>query len=172
MGRKGGGPLTRRDDDERFARAMEGVRRIAPDPRGQVRSKPEGRTVRSALPPSNPPEEDDADDSATGFVATGIDRRELRKLKRGDYTPGKRLDLHGMTAVEALASVTRLIEQGRRLHRCVCIVHGRGLHSQGNHAVLKTRVREFVRQHRNVLAYADAPRNDGGAGAVYVLLRK
>jgi len=33
-------------------------------------------------------------------------------------------------------------------------------------------VRECLRQHRAVLAYADAPRADGGTGAVYVLLRK
>jgi DNA-nicking Smr family endonuclease len=33
-------------------------------------------------------------------------------------------------------------------------------------------VRACLRQHPAVLAYADAPRTDGGAGAVYVLLRK
>jgi DNA-nicking Smr family endonuclease len=46
------------------------------------------------------------------------------------------------------------------------------LHSEGNLSILKTRVRECLRQHRAVLAYADAPRADGGTGAVYVLLRK
>jgi DNA-nicking Smr family endonuclease len=51
-------------------------------------------------------------------------------------------------------------------------VHGRGAHSAGHVAVLKPRVREFLRGHRSVLAYADAPRSDGGAGAVYVLLRR
>jgi DNA-nicking Smr family endonuclease len=51
-------------------------------------------------------------------------------------------------------------------------VHGRGLHSKGNVSVLKTRVRQCLRRHQAVLAYADAPRKDGGSGAVYVLLRK
>jgi DNA-nicking Smr family endonuclease len=37
---------------------------------------------------------------------------------------------------------------------------------------LKTQVRACLRRHHGVLAYTDAPRADGGAGAVYVLLRK
>ncbi|OFV93769.1 MAG: hypothetical protein A3G76_03670 [Acidobacteria bacterium RIFCSPLOWO2_12_FULL_65_11] len=41
-----------------------------------------------------------------------------------------------------------------------------------NIAILKSRVRECLRRHPAVLAYADAPRGDGGTGAVYVLLRK
>ena len=154
---------------------MEDVRKIAPDPRGQVRVAPpkmEGRTFRSALPRTTPTQDGEHDDSPTGFAAPGVDRRELRKLKRGDHVPGKRLDLHGMTGAEAVASVTRFIDKSRGLHRCVSIVHGRGLHSVGNVAVLKTRVRECLRQHGAVLAYSDAPRNDGGPGAVYVLLRK
>jgi DNA-nicking Smr family endonuclease len=78
-----------------------------------------------------------------------------------------------MTAAEAGPAVKQFVENSRqRHHRCVCIVHGRGLHSEGNVAVLKARVRECLRTNQSVLAYADAPRADGGAGAVYVLLRK
>jgi DNA-nicking Smr family endonuclease len=69
--------------------------------------------------------------------------------------------------------VLRFIENSRHSsHRCVCIVHGRGLHSETGTPVLKTRVRECLRSNRSVLAYADAPSWDGGPGAVYVLLRK
>jgi len=57
-------------------------------------------------------------------------------------------------------------------HRCVCIIHGRGLHSKRNAPILKTVVRKYLRSHRSVLAYADAPVTDGGLGAAYVLLRK
>jgi DNA-nicking Smr family endonuclease len=77
-----------------------------------------------------------------------------------------------MTAADACASVKRFIENSRHGgHRCVCIVHGRGLHSEGKTSILRARVRAYLRSHRSVLAYADAPRTDGGAGAVYVLLR-
>lgn len=150
---------------------MADVVRLAPDPRGRAAAPPQVAPAR-VVAPSSPAENDEAEDSASGFVAAGVDRRELRKLRRGEHTPGGRLDLHGKTAVEAIASVKRFIEKSHHLHRCICIVHGRGLHSEGNVAILKVRVREFLRRHRAVLAYLDAPTADGGAGAVYVLLRK
>jgi DNA-nicking Smr family endonuclease len=109
----------------------------------------------------------------SSFVAPGVDRRELRRLKRGDYTIGRRLDLHGLTVDEAVPRVKRFLDNSRHAgHRAVCIVHGRGLHSPRGVAVLKTRVRNSLREHRAVAAFADAPLADGGVGAVYVLLRK
>jgi DNA-nicking Smr family endonuclease len=155
-----------------FARAMADVVRLAPDPRGRVRAAPHVTRPRAATPSTSAAGNDDHGVSESGFVAPGVDRRELRKLKRGEYAASSRLDLHGQTAAEAVASVKQFIDNGHHRHRCVCIVHGRGLHSKGNLSILKTRVRECLRQHRAVLAYADAPRADGGPGAVYVLLRK
>jgi DNA-nicking Smr family endonuclease len=160
-------------DIEYFASAMADVIRLVPDPRGRVRTARHISAPRAVAPSTSSSTGQDTDASSeAGFAAPGVDRRELRKLKRGGHAPGGRLDLHGKTAAEAVASVTRFIDNRRHRHRCVCIVHGRGLHSEGNVSILKTRVRECLRRHRAVLAYADAPRNDGGTGAVYVLLRK
>ena len=151
-----------------FARAMRDVVPLEPDPRGRMRR----------VPPLSPPRQslqraEHADVSDYDFAANGIDPREIRKLKRGKYIVRDRRDLHGMTAAEALATVGRFIQNSQhRGHRCVCIVHGRGLHSTGNQPILKARVREYLRSHRSVLAYTDAPVSDGGSGAVYVLLRK
>ena len=155
-------------DVDAFALAMRDVVRLEPDPRGRVRS------VAPISPPRNSPQRTEhADVSDHDFVAHGVDRREIRKLKKGEYIVRDRRDLHGMTGADALASVGRFIENSRyRGHRCVCIIHGRGLHSKGNPPILKTRVREYLRSHRSVLAYTDAPVSDGGSGAVYVLLRK
>jgi DNA-nicking Smr family endonuclease len=155
-------------DIDAFERAMADVVRIGPDPRGRVRLAPDITAPRDTAPPTDAAAEPDEN-----FAAPGVDRRELRKLKRGDYAVDARRDLHGMTAAEAGAEVRRFIDDSRHhRHRCVCIVHGRGLHSEGNVAILKNRVRECLRSHPAVLAYADAPRTDGGAGAVYVLLRR
>ena len=155
-------------DAEAFARAMQDVVRLEPDPRGRVR-----RAAPITPPRQAPQRVEHGDVSGHDFVANGVDPREIRKLKRGEYTVGDRRDLHGMTGSEALTSVGRFIETSRRRgYRCVCIIHGRGLHSTGNQPVLKTRVREYLRSHLSVLAYADAPVSDGGSGAVYVLLRK
>jgi DNA-nicking Smr family endonuclease len=140
--------------------------------------RPDHRLRARSVPPSTPPlaattSSDSADGQDEAFAAPGVDRRAIGKLKRGEYAAEDRCDLHRMTAADACASVKRFIESSRhRRHRCVCIVHGRGLHSEGNVSVLRGRVREYLRSHRSVLAYADAPRSDGGAGAVYVLLRK
>jgi DNA-nicking Smr family endonuclease len=152
---------------------MADVMRLPPDPRGRVPAPPEAATPPAAkAPASSSARPDDGAEPEDSYVAPGVDRRELRKVKRGDYTPGSRLDLHAQTAAEAVANVKRFIATRRHRDRCVCIVHGRGLHSKGNVSVLKARVRECLRRHAAVLAYADAPRTDGGSGAVYVLLRK
>lgn len=170
-GKKPSADVPQRDDTsdaEAFEHAMADVVRLAPDPRGRVRSAPPIIASPAATSSDDPVEGPDE-----SYAGPGVDRRVIRKLKRGEYLAGDRRDLHGMTAAEACASVGRFIESSRHSrHRCVCIVHGRGLHSEGNASILKDRVRAYLRSHRSVLAYADAPRSDGGAGAVYVLLRK
>jgi DNA-nicking Smr family endonuclease len=154
-------------DADAFARGMEDVVPLEPDPRGRVRRVAPIRPPRQSLQ-----RVEHADVSDHDFVAKGVDRREIRKLKTGECLVRDRRDLHGMTGAEALDSVGRFIENSRhRGHRCVCVIHGRGLNSKGS-PILKTRVREYLRSHRSVLAYSDAPLSDGGPGAVYVLLRK
>jgi DNA-nicking Smr family endonuclease len=160
-------------DADPLADAMAGVVPLTPDPRGRVRGAPTAPSPPKPTTRATPPvvHEDDADE-LNGYVAPGVDRRELRKIKRGDYAPGDVLDLHGLTTAEATAKLKLFIDSRRHRHRFVCIIHGRGLHSTGNVAVLKAHVRQFLRRHPAVLGYADAPRTDGGSGAVYVLLRK
>ena len=142
------------------------------DPRGRVRATPPLSPAPRPAPASTRARGHvtDEGDDVPDFVAPGVDRREIRKLKRGDHVPRQRLDLHGMTAAEATAAVKHFLTT--KHDRCVCIVHGRGLHSAGRRPVLKTTVRALLRFDRSVLAYADAPASDGGAGAVYVLLRR
>jgi DNA-nicking Smr family endonuclease len=161
------------DDD--FARAMsaENVVPLRPERRARAHGAPPVRLPPISPHPDVTPTGDDAEEQDDEFAAHGVNRREIRKLKRGDYAPADRRDLHGMTAIEASVSVRRFIDASRHhSYRCVCIVHGRGLRSPGGVAVLKARVRADLRSHPEVLAYADAPASDGGAGAVYVLLRR
>ena len=155
-------------DADAFAREMVNVVPLVTDPRGRMHAVPP-----VSAPPATTSSASHSDEPENDFAAHGVDRREIKKLKRGQYVVGDRCDLHGLTAADACARVRRFIDNSRhRRHRCVCIVHGRGLHSKESVSVLRTRVRESLRSHRAVLAYADAPRGDGGAGAVYVLLRR
>ena len=162
-------------DDDAFARAMadENVVPILREPHRRVRATPPVSLPPVAQPSGTARAAEHENESNDEFAANGVDRRELRKLKGGKYDPAGRFDVHGMTAEAAAAAVRQFVAgSSRRGHRCVCIVHGRGRRSPGGIAVLKARVRHDLRSHPAVLAYADAPRSDGGSGAVYVLLRR
>jgi DNA-nicking Smr family endonuclease len=161
-------------DRELLARAMADVVPLTEDERQRVRPVADTRDDPPRMSPREmPPPSADDDLPESSYVAPGVDRRTLRRLRRQEFPVAARLDVHGLTAAEAVAQVDRFIDGSRhRRLACVCIVHGRGLHSEGNVAVLKMRVRGRLRHHRQVLAYTDAPPSDGGPGAVYVLLRK
>jgi DNA-nicking Smr family endonuclease len=62
---------------------------------------------------------------------------------------------------------TECIDRG---HRCVRIVHGKGLGSPGREPVLKKLVQGWLAQKKEVLAFCQARAAEGGAGAVVVLL--
>jgi len=117
----------------------------------------------------------DSDEYIEGAVP-GLDRRILRRLRRGDYAIQAHLDLHGLVRSEAKEALARFIEQSRwRGLRCVLVVHGRGLHSKDQIPVLKEGVQRWLSRGqvgRSVLAFTTARPHDGGAGAVYVLLRR
>jgi DNA-nicking Smr family endonuclease len=158
-----------------FARAMaeENVVPLSSDSRRHVRpTSPVSLPIATAAAAGNASSATDPESDAD-FAADGVDRRDLMNLKRGGYAAADRCDLHGLTADAASARVKQFLDSSRQArHRCVCIVHGRGLRSPGGVSVLKGRVRADLRAQSAVLAYADAPRSDGGAGAVYVLLRR
>src|SRR5262245_11817425 len=106
----------------------------------------------------------------------GLDPRVIRRLRRGDFSWQAHLDLHGLTAAEAHGAVDRfLVESFRAGRRCVLIVHGRGLNSKDHTPVLKERLKTWLAHGRTakvVLAFSSARPCDGGAGALYVLLRR
>lgn len=117
----------------------------------------------------------DTDEYVEGHVS-GLDPELVRKLRRGEYSVQGHVDLHGLTREEARREVDRFLKDSRRRgRRCVLLVHGRGLHSEKQVPVLKEALRGWLataRFGRHVLAFATARPQDGGAGALYVLLRR
>ena len=65
----------------------------------------------------------------------------------------------------------RFADARQRGYRCVRVIHGKGLTSPNREPVLKGKVRKWLAQWGDVLAYTEAPQNGGGGGAVLVLLR-
>ena len=117
----------------------------------------------------------DSDEYVEG-LAPGIDKRLLRRLKRGDFSVQAHLDLHGMVKDEARTAVKEFVRASRLVgRRCVIIVHGRGLRSPGREPVLKNALVKWLSRGnlgKQVLAFASTLPHDGGGGAVYVLLRR
>ncbi|MFJ2990821.1 Smr/MutS family protein [Collimonas sp. NPDC087041] len=111
-------------------------------------------------------------DETLSFTRNGIGPDVMRKLRRGHWTIQQQLDLHGMRrdeAREALAEFLRLA--AKRGWRCVRIIHGKGLGSINKEPVLKSKVRNWLVQKDEVLAFCQATAAEGGSGALLVLLK-
>ncbi|QMV51025.1 endonuclease SmrB [Ewingella americana] len=98
-------------------------------------------------------------------VRPDVSHFELKKLRRGDYSPELFLDLHGLTQHEAKQELGALIAACRREHvHCACVMHGHGKH------ILKQQTPLWLAQHPDVLAFHQAPKELGGTAALLVLI--
>ncbi|MCB1783597.1 MAG: Smr/MutS family protein [Alphaproteobacteria bacterium] len=112
-----------------------------------------------------------------------VDRRTAQKLKRGDMAIEARLDLHGMTRVQAHGALEGFLRSSYGAgRRCVLVITGRGAprHSgsaadDSSRGVLRRSVPEWLREDvfRDIVLKVEQARpQDGGEGAFYVLLRR
>jgi DNA-nicking Smr family endonuclease len=111
-------------------------------------------------------------DEALSYRREGVGPDVTRKLRKGEWSIQGEIDLHGLRrddAREALAAFIR--DAHRRGWRCVRVVHGKGLGSPGKTPVLKGKVQAWLIQKNEVLAFVQARGDEGGAGAVVVLLK-
>jgi DNA-nicking Smr family endonuclease len=111
-------------------------------------------------------------DDTLSWSRDGIGSDVVRKLRRGAWVIQDQLDLHGARRDEARIMVGEFLRDSvRRGLRCVRVVHGKGLGSIDRQPVLKGRVRRWLTQKEEVLAFCQARAQDGGSGAMLVLLR-
>lgn len=107
------------------------------------------------------------------YVRPGLRPSAARKLRRGQYAIEAELDLHGQRVPEAHALINDFLRTARlEGKRCLKIIHGKGLSSDAKLPVLKGKVDSWLRRKGEVLAYCSARPDDGGTGAVYVLLKR
>ena len=185
-------PDTPEDTEEsNFYRAMSGVSRLD-------KEKTRGRDVRPVSPPPSPPSPADEEEKALntlrdlvegkveftleysdeyvqGFV-TDLDPKVYRQLRAGQFSPEAHLDLHGFNADQAQFTLLHFVREhylgGKR---CLLLIPGRGSNSPGGLPVLKEELKAWLTRDplkRVVLAFSTALPRHGGAGALYVLLRK
>jgi len=176
-------------EDELWSMAVDGARRLE-DRSGRI--KPPQQPLSTAQAPLDPElsaydelralvtgevpfDIADTDEFIEGHVR-GLDLRVVRKLRQGDFAVQAHLDLHGLLKDQAKGELETFLARSRHERkRCVLVVHGRGLHSKDQVPVLKDALKRWMgtaRFARHVLAFTTARPHDGGAGAVYVLLKK
>jgi DNA-nicking Smr family endonuclease len=111
-------------------------------------------------------------DDTLSFSRNGIGPDTLRKLRRGHWVIQSQLDLHGMRSDEAREALAEFLRTTcKRGLRCVRVIHGKGLGSINKEPVLKNKVRNWLAQKDEVIAFCQARAADGGAGALVVLLK-
>lgn len=105
-----------------------------------------------------------------------VDARELRRLRRGAHAVDGKLDLHGMNAGEARLAIEQFVRKRRESgDRVIAIVHGKGNHSPRGIGILRGEIAAWLSQGssaRHVAAFASAPPELGGSGALLVLLAR
>ncbi len=116
--------------------------------------------------------------------APGIDRKTSLKLKKGKVEIDYKLDLHGLTQIEARQALEQtILGAWKNKLRLILVITGKGLRQpksnelsdNGATGVLRRIVPRWLREaplSNFVLAFSSAQQTHGGSGALYVLLRR
>ena len=146
--------------------------RALPEPEPRQRQRDEREALRESLSDEFNVDTLLETDETLSFRRPEIGLDVVRKLRRGGWAIQAQIDLHGLRRDPARVKLNAFIrdaaEQGLR---CVRVVHGKGLGSPGREPVLKARVRSWLVQKNEVLAFVQARPAEGGSGALVVLLK-
>ena len=168
-----------RDDRALWRRSMRDVTPLAPERGGRASEDAETEpdieparrqrlvTVPAKRSPRLPP-------LAPG-ESPGVDRRTAERLRRGQLAVEARLDLHGLTQEEAHRALVSFVRQSHATGlRTVLVITGKGGLGDAR-GVLRDGVPRWLNEsdlRPRVLSCAWAQPKHGGAGALYVLLRR
>ena len=145
--------------------------RARPAPVAEQRQRDELAVMQEALSDGFDVESLLDTDESLSFRRPGIGVDVVRKLRRGNWSIQRQLDLHGFRREDARNALGAFIRDANKAGlRCVRVVHGKGLGSPGKAPVLKGRVQSWLVQKKEVLAFVQARPAHGGAGALVVLL--
>ena len=172
------------DDKDAFEDAMRDVKPLEHEERVQGRKRPRARARQTRAARDEVLRESLTDSLAArdaleqlgdevAYRHASLPHRTFQQLRRGRFSIEAEADLHGLSATEAKLVLREFIVESRDLGLgCVRVIHGKGLGSGPGGPVLKARVQRWLAQWEDVLAFVTARARHGGAGAVYVLLRR
>jgi len=153
------------NDDDLFQKAMKDVVPLKDERKRVVRSPAKKEELTDSF----------SDEYMEGAVP-GVGPKIMKRLKRGEFSVQDYIDLHGLKKKEAEVVVNEfIINSYQKGFRCVLIIHGRGLGSVDHQPAIKKEIPVWFRRgmlKRIVLAFVTARPCDGGAGALYVLLKR
>ncbi|MEX3933112.1 Smr/MutS family protein [Paraburkholderia phymatum] len=170
-------------DAELFRREIGEVAPLSAKPRASVTRTPpapvpmqtkldEEAVLHEAISDEFDPEVLLDTDESLSYCRPGVSQEIVKKLRRGAWIVQAQLDLHGMRREEAREALSEFIrEASKKGLRCLRVIHGKGLGSVGKEPVLKGKVRAWLVQKEEVIAFSQARPHDGGAGAVLILLQ-
>ena len=146
-----------------------------PDDKSEPAAPAKPRPARRATPGQAKKPQAPAAPELRHGSASGMDRRQAERFKRGKMLIEGRLDLHGMTRAAAHGALRRfLLGAAAADKRCVLVITGKGRASpQGG--VLREEVPRWLNElglRDKVLSFDYAQQSDGGTGALYVLLKR
>lgn len=112
-------------------------------------------------------------DDILSYKKDGVQQGVFKNLRLGKYDIHTVLNLHGKSVAEARTAVYDFVHESQKTNlRSLLIQHGKGLKSQPHQAIIKSYINKWLQQLDMVLAFHSALPQHGGAGAVYVLLKK
>ncbi len=168
------------DDKKVWRHVTRGIRPLQPqqidDEEPVPPKKPDDKPARrkaAAETPAPPPAP--RTPALLNFGSTAdIDRRTAQRFKRGEMAVDGRIDLHGLTLDQAHSALTSFIRgAAARGARCVVVVTGKG--KGGSIGKIRNETPHWLNQaplRPLILAVTQAGVRDGGAGALYVLLKR
>jgi len=170
------------NDNSLFREAVRDARPLKVKPQHVVKTHPkpiakhfmrdEKQALRDSLSDDYIPAHELESGEELLYLREGQSPNILGKLRRGFWVVQTQIDLHGLVTDEARMYVADFLNSCKKRNiRCVRIVHGKGLGSRNREPVLKHKLRSWLMQRDEVIAYAQAKPEDGGSGAVIVLLK-
>lgn len=174
------------DEDDFFREAMKDVKRLPLgklrvannppplEPAPAISPESERRMLEEILDERHGINTIDLPEYMEGY-AEDINPLTMEKLRNGEFSVQKVLDLHGYTSEDAEALFEEFLKDSIRSNlRCIKVIHGRGLKSKAG-PVLKEKLKGWIMRamHRKwITAFSNAPMKEGGPGATNILLKK
>jgi DNA-nicking Smr family endonuclease len=155
----------------RSSAAVRASAQPGPSPLPRQRERDEAAVMHEAISDEFDVESLLETDESLSFRRPEIGPEVVRKLRRGVWAIQAQLDLHGLRRDAARERLSEFLRAaGDERLRCVRVIHGKGNGSPGREPVLKAKVKSWLAQHAQVLAFTQARPAEGGAGALVVLL--